>query len=172
MTSVDQAAAAAQKPKRDRVAQHDWLDKDGNVVEDEESAFGYRYTINGVAEPFEWYIEKASEDARRMLALFGVKTLSTNESSGVRNSDKYSGNVEDTMAAVLARFANIEEGKWTEEREGGVAVRIDKDALAEAICRVLVAEHKKTQADIDSGHKAKIRAKLEEDPQFVRKSRQ
>src|SRR5262245_8849470 len=98
MTAVDQATA---RPKRDRVATHEWLDQDGSVVEDEELAYGYRYTLNGVADPFEWDFSKASEPAKRMLALFGAKTLSTNESSGVRNSDKYSGNVEDQMLAVM-----------------------------------------------------------------------
>src|SRR5262245_61951084 len=155
MTDTTQATAAA-KSKRDRVATHEWLDRDGNVVEAEEEAYGYRYTLNDVAEPFTWMFEEKKPDAQRMTSLFGTKTLSTNISSGVRNSDKYDGNPESQMAAVIERFALIDAGEWTAPSEGGPAVRIDKDALAEAICRVLVAEGKKSQADIDSGHKAKV----------------
>jgi len=171
MANTGQTATA--KTTRARIADHEWLDKDGAVVDAEEAAYGYRYTLKDVAESFEWNFDKASEDARRMLALFGAKTLATNESSGVRNSDKYNGDPNSQMDSVKSRFATIESGQWTEEREGGgVAVRIDKDALAQAICLVLVAEGKKTQADIDSGHKAKVRQKLEDDPQYVRKTRQ
>jgi hypothetical protein len=172
MTNTD----VATKTKKERVAKHEYLGQDGALVDNEEEAFGTRYTLIGVDEPFEWNFSEASEDARRMLAIFGAKTLQTNESSGVRNNEKLSdeeSGPEAQMAAIKERFALIADGQWADRtREGGVAVRIDKDALAHAICLVLVSEGKKTQADIDSGHKAKVRQKLEDDPQFVKKSRQ
>jgi len=171
MTNTD----VATKTKKERVAKHEYLGADGALVDTEEEAFGTRYTLIGVDEPFEWSFNDASEDARRMLAIFGAKTLQTNESSGVRNNEKLSdeeSGPEAQMAAIKERFALIADGQWADRTREGVTVKIDKDALAHAISIVLVAEGKKTQADIDSGHKAKIRQKLEDDPQFVKKSRQ
>ncbi len=174
MTNTDQNDP---KTERDRVATHEWLDKNGDVIDsrDPTDAYGYRFTLDGVAEPCEFIADPANEFALRSLALFGAKTKATNEASGVRNG-KLKGTPdagpEAQMAAVKEFFQRLATGEWSAPSEGGVAVRIDKDALAEAICRVLVTEGKKSQADIDGGHKAKVRQKLEEDPQFVRKSRQ
>lgn len=173
MTNVDQNP----KEERDRVATHEWLDKEGNVLDsrDPTDAYGYRFTLEGVDKPLEFIADPANEFALRTLALFGAKTKATNEASGVRNG-KQKGTPEAgpqfQMEAVQEFFTRLMSGEWSAPSEGGVAVRIDKDALAQAICVVLVNEGKKSQADIDQGHKAKVRQKLEDDPQFVRKSRQ
>jgi hypothetical protein len=173
MTNVDQNTAAE---KTERVAKHEWLDKTGNPVDAIEDAWGYRFTHGGLDEPFDVLFEDLPEVGQRALALFGAKTKTTNEASGVRNG-KMKGTPdagpEAQMAAVKEFFSRLaKDGEWSAPSEGGVAVRIDKDALAHAICLVLVAEGKKSQGDIDSGHKAKVREKLESDPQYVRKTRQ
>lgn len=174
MTNVDQNDT---KTEKDRVATHEWLDKNGDVIDsrDPTDAYGYRFTLEGVQEPMEFIVDSGNEFAWRTLALFGAKTKATNEASGVRNG-KLKGTPdagpENQMAAVKEFFDRLLKGEWSAPSEGGVGVRVDKDTLCEAICRVLVSEGKKSQADIDSGHKAKVRAKLEDDPQFVRKSRQ
>jgi hypothetical protein len=191
MTDTTQAtASAAKKPSRDRVAKHEYLDAEGNVVESEEAAEGYRYSMDGddADNPlvFEWYWAEANPIEQRMVAIFGVKTLATNESSQLRNNLKYKtkaadgswvysdeASQENQMAAVKDRFAFMRKDppQWMDRTREGPAVRIDKQALAEALCEVLVREGKKTQADIDQGHLSKVIQKFEDDPSFVKKAR-
>jgi hypothetical protein len=157
----------------DRIAQHDLLDATGGVVDNEESARGYRYTMVATGDTFDWQWDEANEDERRMVALFGAKTLATNESSQVRNNKKREGASEDwggMMAAIQARFKDIRGGIWIDRTREGVAA-VDKPALREAICQVLVANGRKTQAEIDSGFGAEVLQKLEEDAEYLRKAR-
>lgn len=163
---------------KSKIAEHEYLGADGSVVDDEESAQGYRYTLLSIGESFDWDYSKASEDEKRLFALFGAKTLATNEISQVRNNKKNL-SVRDTpelakeaLAAVIARFALIRDGQWVDRtREGGVGARVNRDSLAEALCQVLVAGGKKSQADIDSGYKAMIRQRMEDDAEWLAKVR-
>jgi hypothetical protein len=169
------------KKVRDRVAEHSYLDDEGNEVEAEEAATGYQYVLKSDSDTpleFSWFWKEANEIEKRMLAIFGAKTLATNESSQVRNNEKIKGTDEAgpdaQMEAVKARFAEFRKDppQWMDRTREGAAVRIDKNALAGAICDVLVHDGKKTQADVDQGHYAKVLQKLEEDPTYVRKARQ
>lgn len=179
MTDATQATASAPKSaddkESDRKATHEWLSRDGDVVDDILDGEGYRFTLVGVDEPVDVMLDEIGEKGVRMLALFGAKTKATNEASGVRNNAKIKGTPKAgptyQVAAVKEFFTRLATGEWSAPSEGGGPVKIDKDKLAQAICTVLVQEGKKSQADIDSGHKAKVRQKLEDDPIFVRKSR-
>lgn len=167
MTSVDIETTETKQ----RIASHEYLDATGNVVENEEDGQSYRFTLFGVSLPFDWQWSAANEAERIMLALFGAKTLATNEASAKRNS-KQGADVNAQMEAVIERFALLRSGQWVDRTREPGAVRIDKDALAEAICRVLVEKGKKTDKEVEDGYKATIRAKLEDDRDYVRKSRQ
>lgn len=161
-----------------KVAEHELLDAAGAVVDNEEAATGIRYTLLANGQAFDWQFGK-SPDADRMLAIFGAKTLATNETSQARNNAKGSASADEQIDAVRERFALLTTGKWVDRTREGVGAKVDKDALAEAIVRVQIASGAKnkagavvTQELADSGHKAAVRAKLEDDPQFVRTARQ
>ena len=163
---------------KSKIAEHEYLDANGAVVDDEESAQGYRYTLLSIGDSFDWQVSAANTDELRLLALFGAKTLATNEISQVRNNVKNK-SVKDTpeiakeaLDAVRARFALIRDGQWVDRtREGGVGTRVNKDSLCEALCQVLVAGAKKTQAEIDSGYKATLRQRMEDDAEWLGKVR-
>lgn len=135
------------EPKRRKaVATHDYLDASGNVVDSEEEARGYRYTLKGNGKSAEWSYDKATDDERRMLSIFGVKTLCTNETSMLRNNDKLSDADKDDnaqIAAVEARLGFIRDGYWSDPdavREGFVAV--DRPKLASALVNMQIAAGK------------------------------
>lgn len=170
----DAASAAADgdtEVVKRKVAQHALLGADGATVDDEESAHGIRYTLLANDQAFE-YKFGANADADRMLACFGAKTLATNETSQVRNNPKGAGTPDEMIEAVRERFGLLASGKWVDRTRDGVGAKVDKDALAEAICRVLVASAKKSQEEIAGGYKATIRAKLEDDAGYARAARQ
>lgn len=155
-----------------KVAQHDLIDAKGEVVETEEEAQGIRYTLQENGQAMTWNFSDATEDEKRLLCIFGAKTLATNETSQVRNNPKGGGDADEQITAVKERFAMIRTGQWVDRtREGGVGVKIDKDALAEAICQVLVAEGKTDDAAVAAGLKAEKRERLENDAAYLRKAR-
>lgn len=160
------------KKKRAAVAEHEFVDSNGEPVDDGESAQGYRYTLLANSDTFDWYWAKANEDERRMLALFGAKTLATNETSQARNNPKGTGSAAEQMEALRERFTMLRNGQWVDRSREGAVTKIDKDALAEAICQVLVAKGKATESDIAGGIKAAKRQLLEDDATYLRKSRQ
>ena len=151
-------------------ANHELIDAQGNVVEAEEDAHGIRYTLLANGQSFDYMYGKNAE-SDRMLALFGAKTLCTNETSAARNNVKGAASPDEQMDAVRDRFSLLDSGKWVDRSREGVGAKVDLDALAEAICRVLVSEGKQTQQDVDSGYKAKVRAKLDDDKGYARKAR-
>lgn len=160
------------KVTRAKVAEHSLIDAVGAPVDDEESAAGISYKLIENGETFTWSYETASEASRKMLALFGAKTLATNETSQARNNQKGAASADDQIAAVRERFALIDSGTWIDRTRDGVGAKVDKDALAEAVCRVLIEAGKKTQDECDTGYKATVREKLETDATFVRTTRQ
>lgn len=156
-----------------KVAQHDLLAADGTVLPEdqgEEAAHGIRYTLLANGQSFD-YIYGKSAEADRMLACFGAKTLATNETSAARNNTKGEASPDEQIAAVRERFALISTGTWVDRTREGVGAKVDPDALAQAIAQVMVAEGKVTQADMDSGYLAKIRAKIADDAVYARKAR-
>lgn len=185
---IETAAAPAQAPEtsgpaaatetetveitKAKRANHELLDAAGTVVDDEESAVGIRYTLLANGQVFDWQSGLEAGKPATMLAVFGAKTLATNETSAARNNAKGAASPDEQMDAVRERFALLETGVWVDRTRDGVGAKVDLDALAEAICQVLVSEGKKTQAEVDSGYKAERRQKLEEDKVFARKARQ
>jgi hypothetical protein len=156
---------------RKKVAEHALINA-GNVVDTEEEANGIRYTLLENSETFDWLWDDATEAERLLLALFGAKTLATNETSQARNNPKGSATADEQIAAVRDRFALIRGGQWVDRtREGGVGARVNRDYLAEAICKVLVEAGKKSDADIASGYKATVRQRLDDDAEWLAKMR-
>lgn len=141
MSDQDVAAgkADAETVKR-AVAKHELLDNAGTVVEGEEEAFGIRYTLLANSQTFE-YKFGANVNADRMLAIFGAKTLATNETSQSRNNPKGAGSADEQIEAVRERFALIQSDppKWIDRTREGVGAAIDKVALSKAIVQVSTA---------------------------------
>jgi hypothetical protein len=126
--------------KVSKVADHYLLDSAGNVVEEEENAVGYRYKMVGTDEAFDWSWEEANELERKMLAIFGAKTLATNVTSGARQSK--GALPPDQIAAVKNRFASIRDGEWTDRERGEGGFAIDKQKMAQAVANARVAMQK------------------------------
>jgi hypothetical protein len=164
--------APAIKDEKKKRAEHELLDASGAIVDDEETANGIKYTLLEMPERPFTYQFGANPTVDKFLALFGAKTLCTNESSAVRNSPKGSGTAEEQIDAVEARFALLATGAWVDRTREGVGAKVDLDALANAICNVMVAEGKITEADVASGKMAAYREKLEADKAFARSARQ
>lgn len=159
----------AEAKKVKKVAEHDLVDVKNGVVDSEEDADGIRYTLVANNKSFTWQWSEAEDQERRMLALFGAKTLATNERS---QAFQKGADADGQLEAVVERFGIIRAGQWVDRtREGGVGRAIDKDALAEAIVRVLLASGKITQAQVGDV-KATKRQQLEDDAAYVRKARQ
>jgi hypothetical protein len=154
-----------------KVANHELLNAAGEVTESEEEATGIRYTLLANNQSFDYQSGLEPGKAATMLAVFGAKTLATNETSAARNNSKGEASADEQIDAVRERFALLNDGKWVDRTREGVGAKVDLDALAEAICRVLIAEGKSTQADVDGGYKAKVRAKLDDDKTYARKAR-
>jgi hypothetical protein len=153
------------------VAKHELLDANGAVVENEEEATGIRYTLLANGQSFDWQ-HGQNPDADRMIAIFGAKTLATNESSAMRNSTKGAATPDEQIDAVRERFALILTGKWIDRTREGVGAKIDLDALANAICNVQVAEGKYTEEQVKTEKLAATRQKLEDDKSWARGARQ
>lgn len=160
-------------------AKHELLDASGAVVEDEEKATGIRYTLLANNQTFDWQSGLAAGTPATMIAVFGAKTLATNETSAARNNAKGGASPDEQMQAVRDRFALVDGGQWVDRTREGVGARVDKDALAEAICRVKIAAGAKakdgtqfTDETVAAGLKAKVRQMLEDDANLVRTARQ
>lgn len=168
MTNID--TNSGKKAKREKVAEHEFIDANGEPVDDGESAQGYRYTLLASGDSFDWYWAMATDDEKRMLAIFGAKTLATNETSQARNNPKGAGSAAEQMEALRERFTMVRNGQWVDRtREGGA--KVDQPALAAAIVDVLIAKGKTTEAERDTTYAAKLQ-QLAEDANYLRKSRQ
>jgi hypothetical protein len=92
--------------------------------------------------------DEANELERMLMALFGAKTLATNESSQIRNAKKNKGldTSREQLDAVLARFKLVREGEWVDRtREGGF--RVDRPKLATAAVQVKIDAGKLPESD-------------------------
>lgn len=149
-----------------KVAEHSYLDAAGNVVETEEQATGIRYHIISTGDTFDFQTGGKPGEPLTMLAVFGAKTLATNEASAFKQSTKSpttpNGHYDGAIDAISERFKMIESGTFVDRSRDGVGgPKWDLDALAEAMCIVLVSSGEATQEQIDRGGKAKVREKLE-----------
>jgi hypothetical protein len=163
MSNVDEDTQVVKK----QVAKHSLLDEQGNVVENETEATGIRYTQVATGDTFDYQITEA---AKMMLAVFGAKTLATNEASQVRNNPKGGGSNSEQMEAIKNRFALLDQGEWVDRtREGGAA--IDKDTLGSAIVEIMIQDGKITE-DKRADAYDQVRQRLEEDEAYVKIARQ
>lgn len=153
-----------------KIADHALVDASGTEVDTEELATGISYKIvrdkeTGEAVDLPAFIFQVPNaqpgSAATMLAIFGAKTLATNESSQARNA-KGDNSPAAQLEAVKERFALLTSGTWVDRtREGGFQ-KTDKDALAGAVIDAAKAAGK-PEPDY-----AAVRQKLEEDEKFVR----
>lgn len=163
----------ADEPARKKIADRDWIDDSGKVV-DEEAATGVRYTFlgrtkDGVTIPpdgqsYQLYFRDLTPACMNMLAGFGAITLMgnvTNTWMGDKSPDK-DAKACDAIAARFALMNNPDKPVWA-DRSGGVGARVDRDALAQAIVEVLTA----------NGRTAELTAVRERcnDDEFVKSSR-
>jgi len=175
------------EPVKRKVAKHELLGADGSLLPEdqgEESAHGMRYTLLANNQSHD-YIFGRNADQDRMLAVFGAKTLATNETSQARNNPKGASGPDEQIEAVRDRFALLATGTWVDRSREGVGAKIDLDALREAICRVQIAAGAKTKSDgpwgpagtvitadvVDKGYGASVRQKLDDDKNFVKTAR-
>jgi hypothetical protein len=94
-----------------------------------EDGTGNRYVDIASGETFDYQL-KPGTDGMRMLALFGARTLMTNEASAERHGPR-AGGPKEQMASIRERFALIDTGVWVDRtRDGGP--RIDQAMLANA----------------------------------------
>lgn len=157
--------ADAEVVKR-KVAEHYLVDAAGAKVENEEEATGIGYKLLAVDAPFVYQVPGAvAGSPATMLAIFGSKTLATNETSQARNNAKGAASPQEQLDAVIERFGLIDSGKWIDRTREGVGAKVDKDALAMAISQVIEAAGKPAP-DL-----AAVRAKLE-DAAYLRTARQ
>lgn len=154
------------KRERKEVSSRDFLDTAGNVVDKIEEATGARYTLKETGQNFDMQFGEAGKPGT-MFAIFGFHTKVGNVVNTVLNDKNEPGDATDAGASATEFLTLIQQGKWAERAAGGAAVRIDKDALANAI--VTVAQNSTPPKQVDQ---AAIRQKLEDDPTFVRTARQ
>jgi len=165
-TQATTTTADEENVKR-QVAKHHLLGADGKTVDSPEDAHGARYVDIATGQTIDW-LYKPGTDAARMMALFGVKTLMTNEASAVRQKDPDG----DQVAAINDRLALIygtdgNGGTWVDRTREGVGAAIDKPQLATAAIEVMLGQGQITEQQKGDVY-AKLLKKLEEDKGFVR----
>lgn len=169
-----------EESKRAKIADRDWIDDSGNVV-DEEKATGVRYkflgrTKDGVTVPpdSEAYSVKfadLSQAALYMAAGFGLTTLMgnvTNTWLGDKSDEKPA----TARDAIAARIELLNSGQWIDRAATGVGARIDKALLVEAMVLASVEDGKFPSADSQQAQdwRAKWTQMLEEKPEFVKQA--
>ena len=119
--------------KNSAVAKHFLLTSTGEVTEKEEEATGIRYVSLASGRTLDFQVPGAvAGTPQTMGAVFGFKTLATNEASAMRQKE---GPNSDQIGAIEERFALISTGQWVDRtREGGP--RTDPDVLALAAINV------------------------------------
>ena len=154
---MSETAATENKSSRVARAIREFIDTDGNKVEDKIDAKGARYTMRSNNRSAEMFF--AANPQTFALAALGFVTKVGNVVNTVVNGPDQ-GSDDDAMDAVDEFIEQLNGGVWREKVEGVGTARIDKDALARAIVEVKPQDH------------AKVRERLENDPAFVRKVRQ
>lgn len=158
--------------KRKRISKRDFIDANGGVVDKIEEASGGRYTLLAPEGNLDFDAQLgAAGQFATMCAIFGFHTKVGNVANTVLNDKDEPGTPADAGAAIRDFIAQAQGGTWAERAAGAPGTRVDKDALAGAIVAVMLASGK-LQAAGEGAMYAKVRDKLETDPQYVRNSRQ
>ena len=158
MSNVDTGGPVteAEESARKKIADRDWIDDSGKAVA-EEDATGVRYTFlgrtkEGVTIPadgksFTAYWRDLTDEAKRMAGCFGLITLMGNVTN-TWMGDKGDNRPALAADAIAERIALLNAGKWI-DRTGGVGARVDKDALAQAVVEVGLANGQKLKDGSD-----------------------
>lgn len=162
------------KVKRETVSRRDYIDLDGNVVKKMEEAAGARYTLVGTDSVFEAYFAgpKVNEAQRTMCAIMGFHTKVGNVANTVLNDKNDPGDKDDAAVAIEDFLAGTtaETPVWAEKTEGGGGLKVDRDALTQAILRIMgPALEAKGKPALDP---VVIRQRLDDDKLFFRSMRQ
>jgi hypothetical protein len=143
----------AEKPKREAIAERNWVLADGSDTTDETKATGFSYVwkANGRKYTHQFDPDTAGESAT-MLAIFGGLTKAGN----IANTWKTLPENErgpDPIDDISEWFKRLDEGAWGEERAGGVGTRFDKEKLAVAIAHVTKRHVDEFLAKLNAGEK-------------------
>lgn len=160
--------------KRKQVSKRLYIDAAGAEVDHIEEATGARYVLlnpNGNVN-FDEQLGDAGKLAT-MCAIMGFVTKVGNVANTVLNDKDEPGTFDDASAAIQAFIdsAKASPPVWAERSTGVPGAKVDRDALAGAICEVGQAAGKIAAADVDAMY-AKVREKLESDPAYLRGVRQ
>ena len=143
---ADKNGLPGREPKAVRV----WIDAKGEEAERPADAVGFRYIHIPSAKrvdpnfdpatdpgPADATFELATipEPTKTMLAIFGGLTLAGNITSTETNPKSKGDPDTNPIAAIQARFEEMNNGVWTGER-GSVGPRYNFDALAQAVAKV------------------------------------
>lgn len=146
-----------EKVSKRQVAKHILLANGGTSDDlDFDGADSIRYVDIESGQTIDY--KPANDKATLMLALFGARTLATNEASAARQKD--ASGIEQ-IEAIRERFALIDSGVWVDRtREGGP--RIDPKLAAQALVEFMVSEGK-VPADQGDSALAKVVANFEDE---------
>lgn len=173
MTDTTQTPA-----KRQAVADRQWIDKDAKVTADETQAIGFRYVLLGEGKDkaervanghsFEYLVGDAGKPAT-MLGIFGGLTKTGNiVNTMVNDKTDPVTDPQIILAGIKDWFAQLDEGKWGEERVGGIA-RFDREILATALHNVTKRPRDEFVAKLaDGAAKVRINAQNKADPEGKR----
>lgn len=158
------AGAAGREKTKVRLAEHDWVNAQGDVVEDMEEATGIKYRSLGDEKAFVYQIPGAKAgDVLTMFAVFGARTKATNSALAAREKRKRDNEFKATdLEHVEALFGEIKEGQWgapSESKPKGP--KYDLDVLAAVIADSITAAG-------GAPDLAKIREKCGDSPAYVR----
>ena len=138
--------------KKTQVADHEFLDDDGNITKDVTKGVGYRYIDKATGRAMDYFLPEASAGhPLTMFGLFGAKTKAVNWSSSIRGAGD---NRESTVDVDLlaAKFAQVAQDVWPSDAGGGGGFKYNLDKLTEALGMVLTAAGK--PFDFDKVRKA------------------
>lgn len=143
--------ATTPESKRQAIAERLWVNADG-VETSEETATGFTYVWKASGRKFTYQFGAGSGDPAVMCAVFGGLTKAGNIANTWKNlpeNERGSDPIDD----IAEWFKALDDGKWGEERAGGVGTRFDKAALAKALAQVTGADEAKFLARLEAGEK-------------------
>ena len=130
-------AAPAPTVESSRIAEHGYLDADGNTVEDIEKATGISYKDRASGKAFVFQTGGTAGEIVTMFAIFGAKTRAGNTASAARSKRaRDAAYVQGDVAYIVEVFAETKTGQWAVSGEGAgrkptIDIAILKAALLE-----------------------------------------
>ena len=158
--------------ERKTVSERGYVNAESAVVDSIEDASGGTYKLLGDGGTTFTYVHGKNPQMDAKFAIFGFHTKVGNVANTVLNDKDNPGTPADAAATITDWMAALEaDGTWTSEREGGVGVRIDKDALAAAYVEYASGLGKTTMNDGRPLDIANVREQLESKPVLIRQMR-